>query len=168
MKVRIPLLVVAIALMAAACGTNDDSSELPINPNPDDTPVAVAGACVEEEPDCNDTAVITEEPVDLPGDSGGMLVDGGLSVSEALVTDATGTIAVKGFLVADDRGARLCELLAESMPPQCGGASIEVSGYEGTLSAPIQNAQGVSWTDDVVSVLGEIVEGVLVVDALSQ
>ena len=75
-----------------------------------------------------------------------MLVDGGLSVSEALVTDATGTIAVKGFLVADDRSARLCELLAESMPPQCGGAWIEVSGYEGALSAPIQSAQGIDWT----------------------
>jgi hypothetical protein len=54
------------------------------------------------------------------------------------------------------------------MPPQCGGASLAVTGYEGALSGPLQNAQGVSWTDDVVSMLGQIVDGVFVIDALSQ
>jgi hypothetical protein len=85
-------------------------------------------------------------------------------VSEALATDASGIIAVKGFLVTDETGARLCEALAESYPPQCGGASVPVVGYEEMVDVPLQNAQGVTWTDDVLSLFGELLDGVFVVD----
>ncbi len=71
---------------------------------------------------------------------------------------------MKGFLLIDGDGARLCEALAESLPPQCGGASIPVSNYEEVLGTPLQSEQGVSWTDETVSFLGEIVDGTLVVD----
>lgn len=190
MKLRIRLSMVAViaalALVAAACGSGDDASDAPVaptqgseepaplppNPNSDETPPA-AGACLEGEPECNDTPQPGEVPQDLPppsdepvspGGSQGALVDGGLTVTEALNTDATGVIAVKGFLVIDGNGARLCEALAESFPPQCGGASIPVSNYEEVLGTPLQNEQGVSWTDGTVSFLGEIVDGTLVVD----
>ena len=154
----------ALILVAAACGSSDDE------PSPTAPPSTVAGTCLENAPDCGD--IPGEEPTGPLGDpsvgggSGGFLVDGGLTVSEALATDATGIIAVKGFLVVDDSGARLCELLAESFPAQCGGASIPISGYEEVLSVPLNNSQGVSWTDDLVSFLGEIVDGTLVVDPL--
>lgn len=66
---------------------------------------AVAGACIADEPDCDDTAVPGGDPSDLPPPADtpdepsptGMLVGGGLSVADALATDATGIIAVKGF-----------------------------------------------------------------------
>ncbi len=179
---RFVLVVTALAaltLIVAACGGgagSDDPASLPTNPNPDDTPAAV-GACVEGEPDCVDTVVIgDEEPLPSGSDDegvigsgggvagSGMLVDGGLTVSEALTTDATGTIAVRGFLVDDGTEARLCEVLAESYPPQCAGAFLPVAGYEEVVDVPLSNAEGVTWTDDHVSLLGEIVGGILVVD----
>ncbi len=60
---------------------------------------------------------------------------------------------------------RLCEALAESFPPQCGGASVPVSGHVGTSSIPLVSEQGVTWTDQPVTFLGEIIDGTLVVDS---
>jgi hypothetical protein len=179
---RLAAVLTTLMLLAAACGDgsggNGDPALLPPNDNPGDTP-AVSGVCAPDEPDCDDTLVVgDDEPEPLPSDpepvigtggdpvsSGGMLVDGGLTVSEALATDATGIIAVQGFLLDDGTSARLCEVLAESYPPQCGGASIPVTGYEEVISDRLSNAQGVTWTDDYVSLLGEIVDGTLVVNA---
>ncbi len=174
--VRFTAVLLALAMVLAACGSEaDQPSELPTNDNPGDTPAA-AGACLEGEPDCNDTGVITDEPLPLPSDdggsqddggavvSGGMTVDGGLTVSEALASDATGIIAVQGFLLDDGTGARLCEALAESFPPQCGGTSIAVSNYEEVLDVPLQSEQNTTWTDEWVTFFGEIVDGVFVVD----
>lgn len=176
---RFVALVAALMVVLAACGSEADQvSELPTNDNPGDAPAA-AGACLEGEPDCIDTGVITDEPLPLPGDdtddagssddggtvvSGGMTVDGGLTISEALASDVTGIIAVQGFLLDDGTGARLCEALAESFPPQCGGASIPVTGYEEVLDVPLQSEQSTTWTDDWVTFFGEIVDGVFVVD----
>ncbi len=175
---RLIALVAALMVVLAACGSDaDQPSELPINDDAGDTPAA-AGACLEGEPDCNDTGVMADDPLPLPGDddeagssndggavvSGGMTVDGGLTVSEALASDATGILAVQGFLLDDGTGARLCQALAESFPPQCGGASISVTNYEEVLDVPLQSEQSTTWTDEWVTLFGEIVDGVLVVD----
>ena len=183
LSVRMSLLLmfVILALLAAACGTSDEQSApttpigadepsaLPINPNPDDTP-AIAGACAEGEPDCNDTLAIGEEPQDLPPPSddiapSGMLVDGGITVADLLARSAVGPIAVKGFLFIDDDGARLCEVLAESFPPQCGGVFVAIEAFEEVLGTPLSNSQGISWTDQPVSFIGDMVNGTFVVDA---
>ena len=96
-----------------------------------------------------------------------MLVDGGLTVAEALTTDAVGIIAVTGFIVVNDSGAHLCELLAESLPPLCGGAAIEVADLSTIDPDSLSEAQGVTWTDQPVTILGEIVDGTLVPDPFS-
>ncbi len=168
--------VLALALVACGDGTVDEAPTASLPPaDGGDQPPAASGACLEGEPDCVDTGVIGD-PQSLPNDeeptttdggdvvSGGMTVDGGLEVSEALATDATGIIAVQGYLLDDGTGARLCEVLAESYPPQCGGASIPVTGYEEVIDVPLANASGVTWTDDRVTFFGEIVDGVFVVD----
>jgi hypothetical protein len=36
--------------------------------------------------------------------------------------------------------------------------------YEEVVGVPLQNAQGVTWTDDLLSLFGELVDGVFVVD----
>ena len=94
-----------------------------------------------------------------------MPADGGLTIADALASDATGTIAVQGFLVDNGTTARLCEALAESYPPQCGGDSIPVAGYEEMIDVPLASAQGVTWTDEYVTLFGEIIDGTFVVDA---
>ncbi len=164
-------VTISMALAAAACG-GDDSEVATRGSGADPAPSA---QCNEEEPDCDDTAV-DDGTGDAGSDAGtssdGAVVDGGLTVGEALETDATGTIAVRGSLVADDESARLCDALAESMPPQCGDPSVVLAGLTaGDLESlpdadtfELQTAQGVTWTDQHVTLLGELVDGELVVD----
>lgn len=161
-------VLAAAALLLTACGTADTSNAdaLPPAASPADVPAA-SGACLEGEPDCNDMGAVNPPgPIPLDGDStnAGALVDGGLTVSEALATDTTGIIAVQGFLLDDGTGARLCEALAESYPPQCGGTSIPVVGYEEMVDVPLSSAQGMTWTDSTVTFFGELVDGVFTVD----
>lgn len=158
-------LLAALTLALTACGT-PDAGDLPMNPDPNDSGQA-AGACLEGEPECNDTPGDLPPPGDIadePLAPSPALVDGGLTVSEALATDAEGTIAVQGFVIVADGTSLLCDSLAESFPPQCGGDSIEITGFEQALEAPITSAQGVSWTEERVAFLGEIVDGTFVVD----
>jgi len=83
-------------------------------------------------------------------------------VPAALATDATGPIAVSGFLVNDGTTARLCEALAESYPPQCGGAGIPLIRYDAAELAPLSTNGAVTWSDAPVIVFGTIVDGALV------
>lgn len=176
---RLTLLGAALALVALACGggTGENADEVappapPANEAPTGglTPLA-SGTCPEGTPDCQDTPLGGDEPLfvdgepDLgvePGDSSGMVVDGGLTVDAALSTDAEGVIAVRGFVVSNESGHRLCDALAESMPPQCGGASIPVADLATVDPDDMSTAQGVMWTDRPVTILGEIIDGSLV------
>ena len=50
--------------------------------------------------------------------------DGGVTVSEALASDSQ-LGWIRGFLLAErNQPVMLCEALAESLPPQCGGAAL--------------------------------------------
>jgi len=50
--------------------------------------------------------------------------DGGVPVSEAIASDSQ-VGWIRGFLLAErDQPVMLCEALAESFPPQCGGAAL--------------------------------------------
>lgn len=166
--IRLAAVLAALALVLAACGgTADSAGDLPTDP---------AGACLAGDPDCAD--VPGDDPMGEPGDDdepsagGGVLgapiVGGGLSVEDALAGGVDGVIAVRGFLVEDADGARLCDLLAESLPPQCGGAWIELSETSTIDPDEMKSVQGVTWTDFPVTVLGSIVDGVFVVDTLSK
>ena len=81
-----------------------------------------------------------------PGDAPGM------SVADALAHGPTDDlVSVSGALfVAPDGTVRLCDAIAESFPPQCGGASIEVSGLDLPTVADLQVANGVRWAESVV------------------
>ena len=71
-----------------------------------------------------------------------------------------------GFIVADGGGTNLCDALAESYPPQCGGVIVELADLRLDsvvgLQSPEDPALGaVSWTDYVAGVDGTENEGLL-------
>lgn len=167
--IKTTVLVTLLALIAAACATSEEAGAA--------GPPRVSVICAEETPDCDDTVLIDPdaEPLNEPGDPGppppgassGMLADGGLTVPEALETDATGILAVRGFYLDDGTGPRLCETLAESFPPQCGGASLALGDLAGIDLGELQSSGGTTWSDSPVVILGELVDGILVPTPLS-
>jgi hypothetical protein len=89
-----------------------------------------------------------EDPTPTPVPSSGG--SDPLTVEELIGTTLTGdNIRIMGFLVIDSTRARLCSALFESFPPQCGGASVEIAGFE-ELGIDIEEAQGVRWTNNGV------------------
>lgn len=112
------------------------------------------------------------EPGADPGTGGddttlGAPADGGLTVPEALQTDAEGPITVRGLLLDDGASVRLCEISLESYPPQCGGASLEVAGVDVAALEAATTGSDVSWVDQA-TLTGTIEDGTLVVDDTTQ
>jgi hypothetical protein len=80
------------------------------------------------------------------GSSDDVTRSGPLTVSDALRTRPAGVIAVRGAVLAHpDGSARLCEGLAGSYPPQCGGRSIEIRGLALDVLEYPDSAGGVTW-----------------------
>jgi hypothetical protein len=78
-------------------------------------------------------------------------VGSGLSVAQALDHQATDDlVSVAGTLFVDEDGTvHLCDAIAESFPPQCGGARIVVEGLDLDTIANLQTENGVSWAEGV-------------------
>jgi hypothetical protein len=167
--------VTALLLTAAACGsdsepglttgevpTTEDSGGLPLADDGADTPV-VSGVCAPGEPDCEDTAVSNSDSES----SSGMTVGDGLSIPEALATDATGMIAVHGHLFDDGGGLQLCEkLVSLGERYGCDAAHISVADLDLTTVSDIVLLEGTSYTEDELTLFGELVDGTLTVDSL--
>ena len=64
------------------------------------------------------------------------------------------TAVVEGFVLIDEASARLCEVLMESFPPQCGGLSVVIANPTGLGSTILTEAQGISWTERAVALSG--------------
>jgi hypothetical protein len=88
--------------------------------------------------------VITDGAVEGPG----------LSVADALGHQATDDIVtVSGALfIAADRTVLLCDAIAESFPPQCGGERIRVEGLDLAAIPGLQTEGEVSWAEGVTLV----------------
>lgn len=143
MRTRI-LWAVALAVLLglAACGDADTGSA--------DTAACLAGA---------------EDCADVPGTTGPAVTppaSGALSVADVLSDDIDGPFAIAGYYVAVGADIRLCEALAESFPPQCGGASIPFEHDVGADFGPLQAAGDVVWSDTPIEVEGEVVDGTFV------
>jgi hypothetical protein len=178
-RVLVPA-VAAIAIIATACGGSSSADE-PAGDGSAELPPA-AGACLEGADDCQDIPgletpgldeppILDGEPTGEPTNGGGatpMLADGGLTVAEALATDADGPLAVRAFYFSNDDGTWLCDLLAESFPPQCGGERVAFEGVSGIDPDELDVEQGVTWSAQPVTVLGSIVDGVFVATPFAQ
>lgn len=196
MKQRhLPLLIAAltiIVLVAAACGSDNDAGSstgevpqvddsdggLPLADADADTP-AVSGVCAPDEPDCEDTLVDDPEPQDLPepsnddadtadgGATSGMTVDGGLTISEALTDNPTGIIAIRGHLFDDSSGLQLCEgLIGLGERYGCDGEHIAITNLDPTEVPDIVFLEGTTYTEDEITLFGQLNEGTLTVDPL--
>jgi len=89
------------------------------------------------------------EPVLVIADGG--ISEPGMSVAEALGHRATDDlVTVTGSLFVDSDGTvRLCDAIAESFPPQCGGERIVVQGLDLDAIANLQTEGEVSWAEGV-------------------
>lgn len=117
--------------------------------------------------DLSTGALVAESsvPVGAPVMSG---VGPGLSVAEALASDLLGPLLVNGFIVIRDGETRLCELLLESFPAQCGGASLTVEGYDPSSGRSLNEESGVMWSGGPMQLLGTIEGDHLVIDRRSR
>ena len=146
---RILLMIAGVTLVLAACspgatgGPNETPSASPLVGDPVPEPQAPGGG---------DAA------------SSGFAVDGGLSIPDALAYEGDQVVAVKGFIVRTDQTDALCELLAPSYPPQCGGAMLTIENPEAISGMGLQEAGGVQWSDEYVTVFGPISNGHLTID----
>lgn len=79
-----------------------------------------------------------------------------ISIDEALASDSDEMLLVSGNLLALDDEVRLCSALAESFPPQCGGASLHVVGLKLEEVDGLITEGDVSWTDRPIELLGVV------------
>ncbi len=124
-----------VAVLAVACGSRVDP----------DTPAPTTGPPTSAAPATTTTT----------------RADDTLSVEEALAVDDGTTVVVTGALFVEDDTVRLCSAVAESFPPQCGGASLEVEGLD-LSDLELEEEQGIRWSEGSVEV-----EGVMSGDVLS-
>ena len=76
-----------------------------------------------------------------------------IEVAELLDGSSPTDASVIGFVVIDDGGARLCEALAESFPPQCGGSAVVIANPD-VLTVALEQEQSVRWTNERVRLDG--------------
>jgi hypothetical protein len=79
-----------------------------------------------------------------------------ISIDEALASGSDEPLLVAGNLLAVGSEVRLCSALAESFPPQCGGASLHVVGLKLAEVDGLITEGDVSWTDRPTELLGVV------------
>ena len=80
-------------------------------------------------------------------------------IGQALEAAEGSEVTVSGFLIADrDGNTKLCSVLAESLPPQCGGDWIDLLGFDASSVPNSKTPQRpsdigtVRWTDSQITV----------------
>jgi len=160
---KLTLIAALLALTFSACGSGVG-----------DQPDAQASPLAPQWADANTNSIdeplfIGNEPrdgIDAPVHSLDDTISQGFTVSDAITADSDGPLTVSGFYVSDGNQTMLCDALAESHPPQCGGSKVafDTSGIDLGL---LQQANGTTWSDDMVTVLGELTDGTFVAIPMS-
>ena len=87
----------------------------------------------------------------------------GISIGEAFTSNLKGPLLVNGLLHAQNGQVRLCETLAESFPPQCGGRFLVVNGLDLMTMDGLTSEGSITWSNQPVQVLGTVEGEVLTV-----
>ncbi len=118
---------------------------------------------------CSDEDLVAPAGPSGGGDrSGGAATGPGISVAQARVSKLAQPLLVTGFIVADGEHVRLCEVLAESYPPQCGGQFLEVRGLDVSSIPGVESEQNTRWTSRSRQLLGEVSGGTLTVSGTTK
>ena len=96
-----------------------------------------------------------------------MIVDDGLTVAEAIAYEGSLPVAVHGYIVRTSTAVQLCEVLAESFPPQCGGASLNLDNADAIDDVLLVEEGDVQWSPDIVILIGTVTGTDLLVDTTS-
>lgn len=148
---KLVTLLGVLTLVLAACGGGDSGgADLPSDSeNP-----KVADACLAGDPNCDDVGDPNAETPPADASDQPTIPSDSLSPSQVLAAGSIdGSFVVHGWLFVDADGqARLCDMILESYPPQCGGESLPVSGDLSTIE--MSSDQGVSWTESTVALEG--------------
>jgi hypothetical protein len=87
----------------------------------------------------------------------------GITVKQALAARTTDPLLVRGSVVAEGGTIRLCYAILESYPPQCGKPALVVVGLELQTIGRLTTANGVTWSDREIRLLGTVTAGTLTV-----
>lgn len=86
------------------------------------------------------------------------------TVRQAAAAPAGSTVVVRGHLIATAGETYVAEMLAESYPPQPGGATLRIEGINVSTLDGIEQAGDTTWTSDQRTVSGRVEGGVLHVE----
>jgi hypothetical protein len=143
---RSALAVAAVLLVVvsiSSCGSDDATS----SPEPGGSTTASTS-----EPG---TTSVDDTAVDTAADDTAADEPAALFVEELLETRPAGPVSVRGMLIDEGAGVLLCEALAESFPPQCGGRWVVVMHPDlGQLD--VVSEGGVRWVDQPVTLEGQL------------
>lgn len=81
----------------------------------------------------------------------------GISITEAIESELEGPLLVNGYLFVDAQEKVIfAESIAESFPPQPGGSTLEIEGLDLSEIQGLESAEGVSWTESPIQLLGTV------------
>ncbi len=87
-----------------------------------------------------------------------------LALEDALTYSSDTPVTVAGYFLVEAGAPRLCASLAESDPPQCGGAKLDVVSLPGRIPPMHESADGrVRWVGERVVVMGVVSGGEIAV-----
>lgn len=135
------LIATAILVTVPSCGSDPEETATP-------EPTAAATAVPA-------TAVPTTEPLPTPTavpPTATPVVEVA-SVESFFDGEGARDASVRGLLYVDGASTRLCDVLMESYPPQCGWAWIVVAN-PGDLDVELDEAQGIAWSRSPVVLSG--------------
>lgn len=116
---------------------------------------------------CGGSGEEVEPQPTQPPATAGIGMGPGISIEEAIASNLEGPLLVNGNLLAEGDEIRLCDALAESFPPQCGGPQLRVEGLNLDEVDGLVREGEVAWTDRPIQLLGDVEGDRLVVSTTS-